>query len=97
MNGLQLQGKWEEWAGRAGADSGYLALARKYIMGLWAFYQDHKSLLCKRSCPVDDSSNFFGAARCICFSANTVTKNCALAAIRHWLGGGKGEILEKLV
>ncbi|MEI6748725.1 MAG: hypothetical protein WCM93_06145, partial [Bacteroidota bacterium] len=31
-----------------------------------------------------------GAARCICFYANTVTKNCELAAIRHWLGGGVG-------
>jgi hypothetical protein len=56
MNGLQLHGKWLEWEGRAGAGSGYLR--SEYIICLWAYYQDHKSMLCKVRELVDGSSNF---------------------------------------
>jgi shikimate 5-dehydrogenase len=44
-----------------------------------------KRMLCKVCESVDERAPFLGAARCICFSANTVTKNGDLAAIRHSL------------
>ncbi len=76
-HGLQLHGKWVEWEGRAGAARGYLR--SEYITGLWAFYQDHKSLLCK-VVSGGGRDAFFGAPWCNCFFAITVTKNAALEA-----------------
>jgi len=56
MNGLQLHWKWVEWAGSVGAGSGYLR--SEYIICLWAFYQDHKSTLCKCKLPVVECAFF---------------------------------------
>jgi hypothetical protein len=70
VKGMRLRGTSNEWLATAwvGAGSGYLR--SEYIICLWAFYQDHKSTLCKCKLPGGGVRFFPGVPRCICFFCN---------------------------
>jgi hypothetical protein len=57
-------------------------------MCLWAFYQDHKSTLCKCKLPVVEGAFSLACLGVFAFSANTMTGKSAWShpALPAWMG-----------